>query len=140
MREQPRHLAGGFEMPLGIDREPEAGVGDGAFLADAGDDVGERPALRRVIEHVVDGDERRAEPLAELGQQAEPARLVAAVAMHAGEESAPGCARAKAARRSTNSDSFPGCGQAKRCTADAGSFQTGVRDDPGSAAHHFATP
>ncbi len=80
--------AGGFEMPLGIDGEPQARLGDGAFLADAGDDVGERPALRRVIEDIVDGDERRAEPLAEFGQQAEPARLVAAMIMHAGEERA----------------------------------------------------
>ena len=59
-----------------------------AFLADAGEHVGERPALRRVIVNVVDGDERRAVPLAEFGQQAEPARLVAAMIMHAGEEGA----------------------------------------------------
>ena len=77
-------------MPLGIDGEPEAGLGKSAFLADAGDDVEERPALRRVIMHVVDGDERRSVPLAELGQQAEPARLVAAVIMHAGKERAAG--------------------------------------------------
>ena len=49
-REQPRHLRGRLEMPLGIDREPEARFGDGAFLADAGEHVGERPALRDVIE------------------------------------------------------------------------------------------
>src|SRR5580704_170068 len=77
-------------MPLGIDGEPEAGLGQRAFLADAGDDIAERPALRRVIMHVVDGDERRAEPFAELGQQAEPPRLVAAMIMNAGEEGAAG--------------------------------------------------
>ena len=89
--EQPRHFRRRFQMPLGIDGEPEAGLGKSAFLADAGDDVEERPALRRVIMHVVDGDERRSVPLAELGQQAEPPRLVAAVIMHAGEEGAAGC-------------------------------------------------
>ena len=31
-------------------------------------DVEERPALRRVIMHVIDGDQRRAVPLAEFGQ------------------------------------------------------------------------
>ena len=77
-------------MPLGVDGEPEAGLGKNAFLADAGDDVEERPALRCVIMHVVDGDERRSVPLAELGQQAESARLVATVIMHAGEEGAAG--------------------------------------------------
>ena len=59
-----------------------------AFLADAGEHVRERPALRDVIEHIVDGDERRAQARAELGEQAEPARLVAAMMMHAGEERA----------------------------------------------------
>ena len=78
-------------MPLGIDGEPKAGFRNGTFLADAGDDVEERPALRRVIMHIVDGDERRAVPLAELGQQTEPARFVAAVIMHAGEEGAARC-------------------------------------------------
>ena len=58
--EQPRHLRRRLEMPLGIDRQPEAGFGDRAFLADAGEHVGKRPAFRHVIEHVVDGDERRA--------------------------------------------------------------------------------
>jgi hypothetical protein len=51
-------------MALGIDGEPQAGVVNGALLADAGDDVGERPALGHVVEHVVDGDERRANALA----------------------------------------------------------------------------
>ena len=88
--EQPCHFVRGFKMPLGIDGEPEAGLGQRAFLADAGDDVAERPALRRVIMHVVDGDERRIVPLAKLGQQTEPARLVAAMVMRAGEERAAG--------------------------------------------------
>ena len=77
-------------MPFGIDGEPQAGFGERAFFAHAGEHVGERPALRRVIENVVDGDERRAEPGAEFGQKTEPARLVAAMIMHAGEEGAAG--------------------------------------------------
>jgi hypothetical protein len=38
--------------------------------------------------HVVDRDERRTEPLAEFGQKAETARLVAAIAVDASEEAA----------------------------------------------------
>ena len=53
-------------------------------------DVEERPAFRRMIENVIDGDERRSQSLAELGQQTEPARLVTAVMMSASEERAPG--------------------------------------------------
>ena len=75
-------------MPLGIDRQPEAGFGDRAFLADAGEHVGKRPALRHVIEHVVDGNERCARALAELVEQAETARLVAAITVHAGKKGA----------------------------------------------------
>ena len=86
--EQPRHLRRGFQMAFGIDGKPQARFGNGAFLADAGEDVGERPALRRVIGDVVDGDERRMKALAELGQKPEPARLVAAMIMDAGEEGA----------------------------------------------------
>ena len=63
-------------------------------------DIGERPALRRVIEDVIDGDERRMQALAEFGQQAEPARFVAAMIMDAGEESAARRRAAKAERRS----------------------------------------
>ena len=55
-------------MPLGIDGKPQTRLGDGAFLAHAGEHVGERPALRRVIEDVIDGDERRVQALAEFGQ------------------------------------------------------------------------
>src|SRR5215467_6268596 len=90
-REQPCHLGGRLEMSFGIGGEPEACFGDGAFLADAGDDIGERPALRRVIMDVVDRDERRAGTPAELIKKAEAAWLVAAIAMHAGEKCAVWC-------------------------------------------------
>ena len=59
-------------MSFGIDRQPQAGFGDAAFLPDAGEHVDERPALRCVIEHVIDRDERRAASGAKLGQQTEP--------------------------------------------------------------------
>ena len=64
-RKQPRHLGRRLEVTLGIGGELEACFRDGAFLANAGEDVGERPALRRVIMHIVDGDEWRARARAE---------------------------------------------------------------------------
>ena len=94
--EQPRHLRGGFEMPFGIDGESQASLAQRAFLADAGEHIDERPALRDVIGHIVDGDERRVQARAELGEKPETARLVAAMIMHAGEERA---ARRRAAER-----------------------------------------
>ena len=87
--EEPRHLVRRLQMPLGIDGEAEARFRERAFLADAGDDVGEPAPLRHVVMHVVDGDERRSEPPAELVEEAEAARLVAAMAMDAREEDAP---------------------------------------------------
>ena len=66
--EQPRHFRGRLEVPFGIDGEPQAGFGECAFFPHAGEHIGERPALRCVIENVVDGDERRAEAAAEFGQ------------------------------------------------------------------------
>jgi hypothetical protein len=75
-------------VALGIDGEPQAGLRNRAFLADAGDDVGERAAFGRVVEHVVDGDEGSADARAQLVEPAEPTRLVAAIAVHAGDEGA----------------------------------------------------
>ncbi len=68
-----------------------ARFGHGAFLAHAGEHVGKRPALRHVIENVIHRNERRAALFAELGQQTEPARLVAAMIMNAGEKRTPRC-------------------------------------------------
>ena len=82
-------------MSLGNDGEPQAGRVDGALLADAGDDVGERAALGRMIVHVVDGDERGAHARAQFIEPAEPARLVAALAMDAGEKRAAARCRAR---------------------------------------------
>ena len=66
-------------MPFGIDGKAEARFGNGAFLAHAGQHVGKWPALGHVIGGVADRDQRRMKALAEFGQQAEPARLVAAM-------------------------------------------------------------
>jgi hypothetical protein len=63
--------------------EPEAGFGDRAFLADAGEHVLERPALRDVVERVVDRDYGCARVLAEFGEAADASRLVSAVAVGA---------------------------------------------------------
>ena len=56
--EQARHLGRRLQMPLGIGFQEAAGRIDGQVLADAGDDVLQRPRFGGVIEHVVDGDER----------------------------------------------------------------------------------
>ena len=87
--EQPRHFRRAFQMPFRVDGKPQARFGHGAFLAHAGEHVGKRPALRHVIENVIHRNERRADLFAELGQQAEPARLVAAMIMNAGEKRTP---------------------------------------------------
>ena len=57
--EERCHIFWRFEMALGIDGKPKARFGEGAFLADAGDDIGKRPAFRLMIEHIIEGDERR---------------------------------------------------------------------------------
>ena len=89
--EQPRHFRRAFQVPFRVDGKPQARFGHGAFLAHAGEHVGKRPALRHVIENVIHRNERRADLFAELGQQAEPARLVAAMIMNAGEKRTPRC-------------------------------------------------
>src|SRR5262249_60618007 len=96
-RERRRALGGGLGGAPGGAGERQAGVVNGAFLANAGDDVGARPALGRVIEPVVDGDERGPDARAELLEPAEPARLVAAIAVHAGGKG-PARRRAPAGR------------------------------------------
>ena len=52
-REQPHHLFGRFEMPLGVGIEQVSGRGDRDLLADAGDDVLQRPPVGRMIMDVV---------------------------------------------------------------------------------------
>ena len=76
-------------MALGIGFEPEAGFGNRALLADAGEHVGERAALGMVIEHVVGGDERRADVGGELVQGGKALGFVAAIVMAGREICAP---------------------------------------------------
>src|SRR5580692_5570824 len=86
--EEPRHFLGRLEVALGIDREAKARLSNRAFLTDAGEDVEKRSALGGVVKSIVDGDEWRAEPIAELGEKAETARLVATMAVDAREKDA----------------------------------------------------
>ncbi len=81
--EQPRHLGGRLQVALGIGFEQPAGLVDRHVLADAGDDVLQRAALGRVIEHVVDGDQRHAGLRGDRLEPGQPARIVAAIE-HAG--------------------------------------------------------
>ena len=78
-REQPHHLRRRFQMPLGVGVQQIAGVGDGRLLADAGDDVLQRPAVGRVIMDVVGGEDRAAVGLRDAVQPLDPRIVVAAV-------------------------------------------------------------
>ena len=84
-REQARHLGGGLQVALGVGLEAVAGVVNRAFLADAGEHVGQRLAIGVVIDDVVGGDERGAHLARERGQLAEPPALVAVVGEHGAE-------------------------------------------------------
>ena len=55
---QLQHLLDRLEMTLAIDLEPEARFRDGAFFADAGQDILQHAPVGMVIEHVIGGDER----------------------------------------------------------------------------------
>ena len=73
-------------MPLGIGFEPAAGLVDGDVLADAGDDILQRAPLGRVIEHVVDGDQRNAGVVARSSASRASRRAIVAAIEHAGGE------------------------------------------------------
>ena len=74
--EEARHLGRGLQEPIGEALAPEAGVIDGAALTNAGHDVLEHPALRRVIEHVVRRDGRHASRTGCFLKPVEPQRVV----------------------------------------------------------------
>ena len=77
--EQPRHFAWSFEMALGIGlREAPRGLERG-FLADAGEDVGERAPLGRMHQRVVGRDQRRADSARERNAPRQPAAHVLAI-------------------------------------------------------------
>ncbi|GJD81874.1 hypothetical protein NBEOAGPD_5130 [Methylobacterium gregans] len=83
--EEPGHRVRRLQVALGIGLEAVAGLGQGAALADAGDDVLKRPPVRMVVERVRHRHERGAEPVADLGEAPEPGALVAAPPVAAGE-------------------------------------------------------
>ena len=61
--EEPRHLASGLQMTLGVGLGQAAGGLERRLLADADDDIGERAPLGRMHERIVGRQKRRAEPL-----------------------------------------------------------------------------
>ncbi len=79
--EEPRHLLRRFDMPLGIGFEAEAGLGNGAFLADAGEHVLKGAAVRGVIERGVGGNEWKPRALAEFGECRDAGTIVATIGM-----------------------------------------------------------
>ena len=83
--EQPRHLVRALEVALGVGEQPEAGRIDGRARADAGEHVLQRPAGRGVGVHVVGGDEGRAARPGHVGEDGEPAGIVAPVEHMGGE-------------------------------------------------------
>ncbi len=57
LAEQPVHLRRRLQVPLARREPMEAQLLNGAFEADSGDDVVQRPALGRVVVHVVRGNQ-----------------------------------------------------------------------------------
>ena len=85
VREQPRHFSCAFQVPLGIAIEPEAGLVDGAGLADAGENILQAAARRLMVEHVVGRDERNSRGFGEGGETMKPFRIAAMEAIRGGE-------------------------------------------------------
>ena len=83
--EQAGHGGGGLEVALGVLLHPQAGLVDGAFLADAGHHVGQCPAAGGVHEGVVDGDERGVMALCEAGQRVDAFAVVPEIEVLGGE-------------------------------------------------------
>ena len=83
--EEPRHLLRRFEMPLGIGLELQPCVMDRAFLADAGENVLQGPAVACVIEHGAGGDEGKANARRQLRKRFDAGAVAAAIRMTGGE-------------------------------------------------------
>ena len=77
--EQPRHLLGRLQVALGVGEQAEAGVMDGAVLADAGEHVLQGPAPGRVRMHVVGRHQGCAAVLGKPGEGGHPAGVVATI-------------------------------------------------------------
>ena len=72
-------------MPLGIGFKPVAGGLDRHVLADRGHDILQGAPFRRVVEHVVDGDQRHRRKSSDLRKLSDTARVIATIE-HAGGE------------------------------------------------------
>ena len=77
--EQPRHFAWSFEMALGIGLREAPGGLERGFLADTGEDVGERAPLGNMHEDVVGRYQRRADRACERNALRQPATHVLAI-------------------------------------------------------------
>ena len=60
-REQPRHRVRRLQIPLGVQRQPPPGVRERRLVADAGEDVEQRPIGRLGEADAVGGDDRHVE-------------------------------------------------------------------------------
>ena len=69
-----------FEMTLGIGLEQKAGSVESDGFANAGDDIGERAALRRVHEDVIGGEKRQMMDACQFGAAGKIGAHVAAIA------------------------------------------------------------
>ncbi len=100
--EQARHLLRGFQMALGIDGEPPAGVLQRHVLADAGEHVGELAPVGMMIEHVVDGDQRHVCVARQRQARGQPRAVVAAVEHGGGQPHAARRGFAQARQRNSS--------------------------------------
>ena len=81
VHEQPRHLAGRLQVPLGVGEQERCRVLDRAMLADAGQDVLQRPAVGVMVVNVIGGERLDPGGTGELGETGEPCHVVASVEM-----------------------------------------------------------
>ena len=88
--EQPRHLAGGFQVALGIGLQPPARPVDRGLLADAGQHILQGAPFGMMIEHLVGGDERHARGGRDALKTGQPPRIVAAMEQARREPDAAG--------------------------------------------------
>ena len=83
--EQPRHFFRRLEMTLGIGRQAEPCLVDGAVFADAGQDIHKWLAFRHMHPHVVGGNHRDVHIDREPGEGPQPGAIVAVIAAPCGQ-------------------------------------------------------
>ena len=77
--EQAAHFLRRFQIPLGIRVEQIASGRERHFLADAGDDVLQRPAFGRMIMDVIGGQDRAALLASDAVELLDPGAVVAPI-------------------------------------------------------------